>query len=114
VPRAWAGRDRSPICPACRLPYGLEGRRRERHHGLKDQIVRREGGNVYDVRNRWVICSDCHERHTNRSRVLPAWLIPDSVIEFAVELLGPGKAFNALTREYEGDDVRLQALLRDG
>jgi hypothetical protein len=38
-------------------------------------------------------------------------MLPDGVFVFAAELLGAGRAYNALGRSYKGSDARLDALL---
>lgn len=64
-----------------------------------------------DKRNLVWLAFDCHMAHHDRSRVLPLGVLPDSVFEFAVELLGAGEAFEYLRRRYWGEDARLDALL---
>lgn len=80
------------------------------HHVITKQIVRREGGDINDPRNLVPICYRDHCDHHARTRPLELAELPESVYEFAAELLGPGKAFNALRRAYAGDDPRLEAL----
>lgn len=80
------------------------------HHAILEQIVRREHGDVKDPRNLVPIANGCHAAHHARRRKIDLEKLPDSVYEFAAELLGPGKAFNALRRAYAGDDPRLEAL----
>lgn len=80
------------------------------HHVIYKQVVRREHGDVDDPRNLVPICDRCHVDHHDREDPLELTDLPDSVYEFAAELLGPGKAFNALRRAYAGDDPRLEAL----
>jgi hypothetical protein len=53
----------------------------------------------------------CHFDHHGRVRVLPVSRLPDSVFEFAVELLGRERAWSYLRRMYSGGDARLDALL---
>lgn len=64
-----------------------------------------------DERNLIWICKPCHERHHQRVEVLPLELLPDSVFEFAVELMGAGAAYEYLRRYYAGSDRRLAELI---
>jgi hypothetical protein len=68
---------------------------------------------VSDLRNLVDVAHDCHGAHHARARPLPLWRLPDSVFEFARELLGAGKAYEYLRRRYCGADPRLEALLHD-
>jgi len=100
-------RDRR--CVAC----GSRNLRRERHHVIREQVVRRAGGSVFDARNRVLLCWRCHAEHTNRAQKIALACLPDSAFEFARELLGPGRAYNLLRREYSGEDERLEVLLSE-
>lgn len=102
--RAW--RDHPKACERC----GRRGRV-ERHHLIRSQVVSRHHGDVYDPRNRLVLCPACHPDGPRGSARLPIAAVPDSAFEFAAELLGPGKAYNELRRFHEGEDPRLDALL---
>jgi hypothetical protein len=64
-----------------------------------------------DERNLVPVCAACHERHHRRGVPLRLHMLPDSVFEFAVELMGAGAAFEYLRRRYAGRDPRLDALL---
>ena len=64
-----------------------------------------------DKRNLVDVARGCHDAHHARSRPLPLWVLPDSVFEFASELLGGPAAFEYLSRRYRGGDPRLEALL---
>jgi len=64
-----------------------------------------------DKRNLVWLAYDCHMAHHNRAPALTLAKLPDSVFEFAAELLGPGEAFEYLRRRYDGQDARLDALL---
>lgn len=64
-----------------------------------------------DVRNLVPLCPAAHAAHHNRSRPLRLAVLPDSVFEFAAEVLGAGRAFEYLRRRYVGEDARLDALL---
>lgn len=103
-PRAWYG-PRATRCKVCG-----ERRRTERHHVLKEQLVRREHGDIYALANRLDICSRCHGRHTSAVQRIELGMLPDAAFEFASALLGPGCAYNRLRAEYAGDDPRLDAL----
>lgn len=69
------------------------------------------GGNLKDPRNLVDINHRCHERHHCRVAVLPLAVLPDSVFEFALELMGAGPAYEYLRRRYQGEDARLGELL---
>lgn len=64
-----------------------------------------------DGRNLVLIAHDCHGAHHSRARPLPLRVLPDSVFEFAAELMGAEAAFEYLRRRYTGKDPRLEALL---
>jgi hypothetical protein len=64
-----------------------------------------------DERNLVPVCNRCHARTHSGVARLPLWVLPDSVYEFALELLGPGPAYEWLRRRYDGGDPRLDALL---
>lgn len=66
---------------------------------------------VNDPRNLVHVAFDCHGAHHLRAKPYRLVMLPDSVFEFAAEVLGPGKAFNYLRRRYDGKDERLDALL---
>jgi hypothetical protein len=66
---------------------------------------------VRDDRNLVPVAHRCHGRHHSRAAVYPLAIVPDSVFEFAVEVMGASRAFNYLERRYAGDDPRLDALL---
>lgn len=87
------------------------GRRAQRHHIITARHVIDAGGHVWDVRNRLGVCTAHHYAHHNRTAPLPLVKLPDSVFEFAVEVLGHGPAYNALRRDYTGEDPRLDAIL---
>lgn len=79
-----------------------------RHHVVKEQTVRREGGDPWDLRNgMWVgVDCDCHRHHTDAFRRIPLVNVPLEALEFAFELLGSWAA-DYLLREYDGFDERL-------
>ncbi|MDQ3274639.1 MAG: hypothetical protein M3Q39_06300 [Actinomycetota bacterium] len=51
--------------------------------------------------------------HHAHSVPLRLQVLPDSVYEFAREVLGAGLAYNTLRRAYSGQDPRLEALLHE-
>lgn len=83
------------------------------HHIVFRQHVENERGDEWDPRNAMTVCPACHAAHHARVRLLLAVDLPDSVFEFASELMGPGRAYNYLRRGYEGPDARLDRLLQD-
>lgn len=60
-----------------------------------------------------VECHAAHHHHGVRQRRLRLAVLPDSVFEFAAEVLGAARAYNYLRRRYAGSDMRLEFLLRD-
>jgi hypothetical protein len=81
------------------------------HHVVYRQHLRQYDGSVKDSRNLvWVACS-CHSRHHNGFKRLHLYMLPDSVFEFAAELMGRGAAYEYLKRHYDGSDMRLEFLL---
>lgn len=89
---------------------------REEHRkagGLGPPDVIREMTLVNDSRNLVPVGPKCHAAHHGRSRVLALRMLPDSVFEFAAEVLGAGAAYEYLRRRYEGEDERLDALLSE-
>lgn len=91
----------------------------QRHHvvyqqDLRAAAVRLEATTrelLRDERNLVPVANLCHGRHHSGLRRFPLEVLPDAVFEFAVEVLGAGKAFNYLERRYAGGDPRLDALL---
>lgn len=77
----------------------------------KRERGRRVSKLVADERNLLWLEFDCHQSHHGRSKVLPLVVLPDSVFEFALEVLGAGQAYEYIRRHYRGTDVRLDALL---
>ena len=80
-----------------------------RHHVVYRQHIPAETHE--DPRNLVPVANNCHWGHHNASCRYELRMLPDSVFEFAAEVLGPGKAFNYLQRRYAGEDPRLDALL---
>lgn len=66
---------------------------------------------VTDRRNLVPLGPKCHAAHHGRSRPLPMHRLPDSVFEFAGEVLGAERAYEYLRRRYAGGDPRHDALL---
>ena len=89
------------------------------HHAITQQEIRRNarGRDVRallgDQRNLVAVTDRCHGNHHSRARPYRLGMLPDSVFEFAAEVLGAGKAYNWLRRHYNGEDPRLDALLGD-
>lgn len=92
---------------------GCRGRGVHGHHVVFRQEVVRRGGSLSDVRNIVLMTVVCHMNFHARAMRLEARKLPDSVFEFARELLGPGRAFNYLRARYVGADPRLDALLQE-
>lgn len=63
-----------------------------------------------DPRNLVPIAFACHQGHHSGHRRLPLGVLPDSVYEFAAELMGPA-AYDYLHAHYGGHDSRADALL---
>lgn len=85
--KAWQ-EPQSGFCPVCRRPCW----RLHRHHVLLEQIVRREGADVWALRNSMLICPDCHAAHHAASKKIPLKLVPEAAIAFAVDVLGEHRA----------------------
>jgi hypothetical protein len=111
-------------------PHGVRGkcacgcgkkRGLHRHHVVYQQQIRKETGTdiargmrlTADPRNIVMLGYACHAAHHSRQRVLGLHRLPDSVFEFASELMGHGPAYEYLRRTYGGEDPRLDALLED-
>ena len=82
------------------------------HHVCYKQHVVAARGDVWDPRNRLVLCATCHTRHHagGEGRLKALTLRPENYV-FAAELLGPGAAYEYVRRRYRGRDVRLGAML---
>jgi hypothetical protein len=83
------------------------------HHVLTRQLLRREGGDPGERRNLVPLAYGCHAAHHSRQRPLPLRVLPDGAFEYAAELLGAGRAYERLRRDYSGGDARLDALLEE-
>lgn len=88
------------------------------HHVVYRQELRRhaediirEEGLLRDRRNLVPVSPKCHAKHHSRQRAFELSMLPDSVFEFAEEVLGAGPAYEYLSRRYKGGDDRLDALL---
>lgn len=84
------------------------------HHPIRQQVIRRYGGDPGDRRSMVPIAQVCHERHHSGARRIPLARLPDELFEFAEELMGPGPAYNELERQHAGDpgrDARMRGLL---
>lgn len=97
---------RHPWCPGTPA-------RVQQHHVVYRQEVEREGGDTGDARNALALCVTCHARHHGRQpgRVVELVVLRDENIEYAVDLLGAGRAYNYLRRRYAGSDPRVEALI---
>jgi hypothetical protein len=90
---------------------GCGGRAVHQHHVVTRQELRRHGGDPKDPRNLVPVALDCHGGHHSGAARLRLNRLPDSCFEYAVELMGPGPAYEYLGRFYRGEDARLAALL---
>jgi hypothetical protein len=77
-----------------------------RHHVVREQDVRSEGGDPWDQRNAMELgrYCNCHGDHhaPNGQRKLPLEKVPQTAIRFTVELMGEDRAVNYLSRHYSG------------
>lgn len=98
-------------CVMCGLPSVQD------HHVVYVQELRRVRSEApktalrEDDRNLVPVCLGCHAQHHNRAAPFPLSILPDSVFEFAREVLGVGPAYEYLRRRYIGEDPRLMELL---
>lgn len=106
------------IC-GCAKQRGLQ-----RHHVIYQQELRRlatdefgrrdrarEARLVADPRNLVPVAPRCHAAHHSRATPLRVCWLPNSVFEFAEEVMGAGPAHAYLSRFYAGGDRRLDELL---
>lgn len=75
-----------------------------RHHVVREQDVRREGGDPWDLDNQMLLgfwCR-CHADHhaPNGRRKLPLRLVPAAAREFAGKLMGATRAADYLNKHY--------------
>lgn len=77
-----------PLEPHERIGREPELRRIEGHHVLAKRHLRNEGygGRFWDTRNGMALCSYHHARHERWMQRVPFDLVPDSAVEFAIEL----------------------------
>lgn len=79
---------------------------------IRRNVAKGERGRwLRDKRNIVPMDWSCHFRHHSAERRLWLDVLPDSVFEFARELMGAGPAYEYLRRFYRGEDERLEALL---
>lgn len=87
------------------------------HHCVTQQEIKRHAPRaernrrLKDRRNIVPMDWGCHFRHHSGERRLYLDALPDSVFEFAQEVMGAGAAYEFLRRYYKGEDARLEALL---
>jgi hypothetical protein len=81
----------------------------QKHHVIYAQHLRRN--KQRDARNLVLVAWDCHAAHHQRRQPFTLAALPDSVYEFAEEVLGVGPAYEYLRRRYAGPDARLDGLL---
>lgn len=87
------------------------------HHCITQQEIKKHGPRskrnqrLKDKRNIVPMDWGCHFRHHSGERRLYLDVLPDSVFEFAVEVMEAGPAYEFLRRYYKGADARLDALL---
>lgn len=82
----------------------------QRHHIIYQQHL--EPKDRRDGRNCLVICKACHDSHHNRQKPVLVELLPSSVFEFGVEVLGAERLYEYLRRYYTDDgDARLARLI---
>lgn len=89
---------------------GCEDRAVHFHHVVERQELKRRKGDASDARNGVFLCFRCHGDVTSASRRLTLAALPDSVFEFAWELMGPA-ATVYLRRYHDGEDERLDRLV---
>lgn len=83
---------------------------RERTRVAGDRVLH-EAALVTDPRNIVLVAFRCHQAHHAAGPKLALSVLPDSVFEFAADVLGAGPAYEYLARHYHGGDPRLDALL---
>lgn len=92
--------------PACKTPNAAW----QPHHVIYAQHIREINAAVeYDTRDAMRLCLRCHGRQHNRKAPVPTTAIRCETIEFAVELMGAGRALGYFERYYDTsqDDARL-------
>jgi hypothetical protein len=106
---------------AARCACGCGQRGAHRHHcvykqELKWHAERRGDGTSFkalaaDERNLVLVAFDCHLAHHKARKRYRLSMLPDSVFEFALEVLTAGPAYNYLRRHYQGEDPRLEEMV---
>lgn len=98
------------VCAVCHTARPWQA-----HHVVQKQRLRRERAPLYSPDIALRVCAGradcCHERHTTHQAVIPLGALRDQNIAFAARWLGPGPAYEYLTRYYSGTDPRVDALL---
>lgn len=93
-----------------------------RHHCVYAQHLRARAGRDRALFRKWFkderglvpVCHRCHASHHNAVDRIPLTVLPDSVFEFAAEVLGGPAAWEYLTRRYDvNSDSRIDALISD-
>lgn len=90
----WVVREPCAMCrafppdAAARTHRAFELRRREAHHVVPAQTLRREhlDAHLYDERNGLSLCQYHHQRHENGTQRIPRAVLPAAAFEFAAEL----------------------------
>lgn len=98
---------------------GCGGRAGVMHHCLYRQELRRLAKEqdvpfsrlASDRRGLVAASRRCHDNHHARIRPYELSMLPDSVYEFAAEVMGDGPAYVYLSRRYRGGDDRLDLLV---
>lgn len=70
------------------------------HHVTYAQHVRREHGDVWCPANSMTLCRSCHAAHHYGAQRIPADLIPDAALAFAVDLFGSDELAAAYVARY--------------
>lgn len=106
------------FCAGCGRELKIE--ESEAHHVVREQDCRRAGAPLHHCDDVLLICISpgrvalgCHERHHQRTRVLPTSVLTDRNVAFAARWLQPAGAVEYLRRHYDDSagDARLLALL---
>ena len=75
---------------------------------VRAQVVRREGGDPWDLRNALDVGTEavcrCHARQHSAFQRIPLSRIPDAALDFIIELLGSERAALWLASHYSQDD----------
>lgn len=90
-----------PLCASCGRAWAIHG-----HHVVRAQDVRKFGGDVWDLRNRMSVCTECHLNHHHgsyRQRLTSTILTFDNLL-FMRELLGD-QASEYIAKHYRRDTL---------